>query len=300
MLFSPRPPRTSRCEVWSRPPCAIGRPSTTRTAVTSAVSRIGTARIEQRQQQRRDRRLGHLPARRQAERGEHEAEHLAPRVAHEHGRRLARAEVEGQEAERRAADREREHEQQALLVQVDGVDREERRRRRRRASPARPSMLSRRLKAFVIPTSQSPPRIAASTPLETISTRRPDASTTAAAPTWAASLTSARCGCRSSRSPAAKTIAAPPRMPKSSELPPTARAARASSTATAKPAKIPTPPSVGVAVACQRSPVGAVTKRAATRERRSPQIVSAAIGAATRQMIALTAPPPPRSTAARA
>ncbi len=42
--FSEMPLRTSRCDVWSWPPWWTGRPSTSRTAVTSAVSRIGTAR----------------------------------------------------------------------------------------------------------------------------------------------------------------------------------------------------------------------------------------------------------------
>ncbi len=49
-------------------------------------------------------------------------------------------------------------------------------------------MLSSRLKAFVIPTSQTSPSAVASTSLPTISTVRPDASTTAAAANWAASF----------------------------------------------------------------------------------------------------------------
>ena len=43
MPFSEMPLRTSRWDAWSRPPWWIGRPSTRRTAVTSAVSRIGIA-----------------------------------------------------------------------------------------------------------------------------------------------------------------------------------------------------------------------------------------------------------------
>ena len=54
--------------------------------------------------------------------------------------------------------------------------------------PASPSMLSSRLKALVIPTSQSRPMTQARTSLETISTERPEESAIAAAPNWAASF----------------------------------------------------------------------------------------------------------------
>ena len=37
------PSATSPCEVWSFPPCEIGRPSSKRVRVTKVVSRIGTA-----------------------------------------------------------------------------------------------------------------------------------------------------------------------------------------------------------------------------------------------------------------
>ena len=40
---SETPSETRRCELWSRPPCETGRPSSSRTIVTSVVSRIGTA-----------------------------------------------------------------------------------------------------------------------------------------------------------------------------------------------------------------------------------------------------------------
>ena len=53
---------------------------------------------------------------------------------------------------------------------------------------ASPSMLSSRLKAFVIPTSQTSPTAVASTSLPTISTVRPEASTTPAAANCAASF----------------------------------------------------------------------------------------------------------------
>ena len=92
MRCSESPPRTSRCErvvlaaLVDRPPLDAAA-----SIATSAVSRIGTREDEQRQHERRDRRLGDLPARREAERAEREAEHLAARVAHEHGGRAARA-----------------------------------------------------------------------------------------------------------------------------------------------------------------------------------------------------------------
>ena len=55
---------------------------------------------EQRQDERGDGRLRHLPARREPEPAEREAEHLAAGVAHEHRRGPPGAEVERQEAER--------------------------------------------------------------------------------------------------------------------------------------------------------------------------------------------------------
>ena len=59
------------------------------------------------------------------------------------------------------------------------------------SDPARPSMLSSRLKAFVIPTSQSTPSAAARTSFATISTDRPMTSAIAAAPNCAPSFTTA-------------------------------------------------------------------------------------------------------------
>ena len=57
--------------------------------------------------------------------------------------------------------------------------------------PASPSMLSSRLNALVMPTSQSSPITTASTSFETISTERPVASAIAAAPNWTASFIAA-------------------------------------------------------------------------------------------------------------
>ena len=81
---------------------------------------------EQRQQERRQRGAGRRPARRERERGEAEAEHLAARVAHEHRGPLARPQVEGEEAEARAAERERDDHSQVSSVPRDRVDGEDR------------------------------------------------------------------------------------------------------------------------------------------------------------------------------
>ncbi len=40
---SDSPSATSRCEVWSRPPCATDRPAKVRATVTKAVSKSGTS-----------------------------------------------------------------------------------------------------------------------------------------------------------------------------------------------------------------------------------------------------------------
>ena len=69
-----------------------GRPSNSRTIVTSVVSRIGTARISSGRMQRRDRRLRDLERRGDPARGEREAEHLAAGIAHEDSRAAARGE----------------------------------------------------------------------------------------------------------------------------------------------------------------------------------------------------------------
>ncbi len=83
---------------------------------------------EHRQDERRDRRGRDLPARRQAERGEREAEQLRAGVAHEDERLLAGAQVERQEAEDARAERDGDDEHEPRLVLEPGVDREERER----------------------------------------------------------------------------------------------------------------------------------------------------------------------------
>ena len=84
---------------------------------------------EQRQHDARQRRAGGRPARRERERGEAEAEHLAAGVAHEDAGAAARPEVEGEEAEAGATERERDDERE--LARRPGRARRPRRRRRR-------------------------------------------------------------------------------------------------------------------------------------------------------------------------
>ena len=77
-------------------------------------------------------------------------------------------------------------------------------------------MLSSRLNAFVIPTSQTSASTSATTSLPTISTESPLASTITAAANWAASFGSGLSEKMSSASPARKRSAQPPRIPSSS------------------------------------------------------------------------------------
>ena len=136
---------------------------------------------------------------------------------------------------------------------------------------ARPSMLSSRLKAFVMPTSQRRPIPHARMSFPTISTFSPLASTTTAAVICAASFAIGLRRRRSSMSPAPKTIVTPARIPPSSPLHSMIPAASATATPATKPAKIPTPPNVGVGCSCQRSSDGTATNRAPIGERRRSQ-----------------------------
>ena len=132
---------------------------------------------------------------------------------------------------------------------------------------ASPSMLSSRLNAFVIPTSQTS---AIATPMigfATSCTLSPVESTTAAAASCAPILTGGLSVRRSSISPAVKRIRQPARIPKSSQLASTAPTATLRLTPARSPATMPTPPSEGVDSVDQRSPVGAATTRRAKRDR---------------------------------
>ena len=153
---------------------------------------------------------------------------------------------------------------------------------------ASPSMLSSRLKAFAIPTSQTSATTVASTSLPITSTRRPLAMTMPAAPNCAPSFASGLRWRTSSISPAAKRSVQPPTIPQSSPRPWTAPIATATTVAAAKPAKMPTPPKMGVARSCQRSPDGTATNRAPTEELRSARSTRYEMGRATIAMAALT------------
>ncbi len=132
---------------------------------------------------------------------------------------------------------------------------------------ASPSMLSRRLNAFVIPTSQASAIATPSTGFETSCTLSPVESTTAAAASWAPILTGGLSVRRSSTRPAVKRIRQPVRIPKSSQLPSITPKARHAPTPARIPATMPTPPSEGVVSVDQRSPVGAATTCRAKRVR---------------------------------
>ena len=218
----------------------------------------GDGEHEQRDQQGGNGRLGHLPARGQPERGEHEPEHLAAGVAHEHRRRSAGAEVEGEEPERREPDRQREHEQQVLLVQVHGVDREERGGDHRQR-PGEAVHVVEQVEGVRHADQPEPAEERGQDAVGDDLDAEAGAEDARRRGDLRASLAQGGSERTSSTRPAANTIAAPPRMPKSSASAPTACTATASSTAAAKPAKMPTPPKVGVACSCQRSRRGAAT-----------------------------------------
>ena len=107
------------------PPCVTGRRSSCAPHGHERRVENRNRKHEQRKQDARQRRPGGRPARRERERGEPEADHLAARVAHEHGRALPRPQVEGQEADTRAAERQGDDEAELARVAGDRVDRED-------------------------------------------------------------------------------------------------------------------------------------------------------------------------------
>ena len=125
---------------------------------------------------------------------------------------------------------------------------------------ARPSMLSSRLNALVIPTSQTTATIVASRSFPISSTRRPAAIAMPAAANCATSFASGlRCR-TSSTSPAAKERSAGE---DSRELRGSAPARRSGPPRRHRRAgrgKMPTPPNVGVLRSCHRSSVGWATR----------------------------------------
>ena len=153
---------------------------------------------------------------------------------------------------------------------------------------ARPSMLSRKLNAFVMPTSQTSASGIAIQSEWTISTVRPPQIATPAAATCAASFGKGPSERTSSTSPVTKSTAAPPRMPRSVESASTAPSATAAPAPARMPAKIAMPPSVGVSRSCQRSRAGSATIRFWSGERSVAQTRNAVTGAATKATAALT------------
>ena len=240
------------------PPWVTGRRSTSRTTVTSVVSRIGIASTSS----------GssivatvvpatvQLAARPSAASAKPST--WLPASPMKTARRLARPQVEraGSRGRRSASESESdEHE-------VVRVRRSRRRSRSRRQATvasvaARPSMLSSRLKAFVIPTSQTTAIATRARRSTTISTRRPAAITIAGRGELRGELRE--------RAQMAEVVDEPrdeeqraaredARAAPTSA--PTAPTAIASATPAVSPQAMPTPPNVGVARSCQRSPVG--------------------------------------------
>ena len=236
---------------------------------------------EDRQQEGRDGRAGDRPARCEAERREREPQHLAAAVAHEDRRRAAQAEVVREEAEAGKADAERSVATRWLGWVVNASIAKNAHAMAARVA-ASPSMLSSRLNAFVIPISQRTPITVAATSLPTISTRTPEASTRAAAAPCAPIFMTGERWKTSSRRPATKRMAQPPRMPPSSAEAGMRPAASAMPAAASRPAMIPLPPRLGVERLCHRSARGAATRWRAAGVCSSARIVRKLAGSAAR------------------
>ncbi len=152
-------------------------------------------------------------------------------------------------------------------------------------------MLSSRLNAFVIPTSQK----SAIDDAEDVVRDELDAQTCGDRDPGGAELRRRawQRGSGGGRRRSARRrsrIRAPARIPASSQDASTAPTATASAAPAARPAAIPTPPNVGVARSCQRSPVGCATRRRPTDgERRRAQSTKDATGSAATVTAALTA-----------
>ena len=127
MPFSEMPLRTSRWDAWSRPPWWIGLPSTRRTAVTSAVSRIGIASTSSGMMSVAivDSATFQLVAR-PSEASVNPITWL-PESPMKTAAGLPGTEVEREEAGHGERERERDHQQEVVVVDPDGIDREEQR-----------------------------------------------------------------------------------------------------------------------------------------------------------------------------
>ena len=168
----------------------------------------------------------------------------------------AAAQVERQEAEAREPECEREHEDGA--VRVLGRPRRSRSRRTRRRE-RRGEAVHVVEQVERVGDADEPEQAIATreTSLPITSTLRPLATTIAAALNCAASFAIGAGGSRSSTSPAAKrSVTAAEDAPELAGPVDDPAIASATAIPAAKPAKIPTPPNVGVGRSCQRSPVG--------------------------------------------
>ena len=243
---------------------------------------------EQREEHRRDGRSRDGPAGSERERGEAEAEHLAPGVAHEHDGPASRSQVEREEPRARESEREREHKDGLVLVLGQSVDREvaagDDRERRRQAvhvveevervrDPDEPEEADRPCEDVV------------ADDLHVQAAREDD--------DRGGDL---RRELRD-RAQMAEVVDEPGdeddrdarQDPASSPLHSTAPIASAKRIPPMKPAKMPTPPNVGVGCSCQRSSDGTATRRPPSGERRSIQRTANVTGSAAIATIASTA-----------
>ena len=166
--------------MWSRPPFVTGRPSSRRTTVTSVVSRIGTARTSSGSSS-----VATVePATVQLEARPREAtanpSSWLPLSPMKTAARRPSRKLYGRNP-RHAKSRPSERVATRLLGWTVNASIAKNPHAIAASVAARPSMLSSRLNAFVIPTIQRTPIAVATIPFETISTRTPETSTIAAA-----------------------------------------------------------------------------------------------------------------------
>ena len=248
--------------------------------MTSAVSRIGTARIRIGSIERRDGRPGDAPARGEPERGQREADREAARVAHEDERAAVAAQVERQEADARGRAREREGEDEVAACTVTASI-AKKPNAIAASVAARPSMLSSRLNAFVTP-DEPDERDRVADPLvadelhlrpgREHDRRGGDLRGELGERVEAVEVVDEAARRRSARSRGRSR-----RAPRSARTRPRRRRARAPAVS---PAKMPIPPSSGVGFSCQRSAEGTATSRRASGVRSSAQIAAAHAGRA--------------------
>ena len=231
---SETPSETRRCELWSRPPWAIDRPSSSRTTVTSVVSRIGTARTSTGSSSVTsvDDATVYADARPSAaSRKPISCEPLSPiqESARLPGRRLnGRKPSSAASSATDMTRTSRDGWYHAAAIAKKPAEIAAR-------LAASPSMLSSRLNAFVMPTSQRTPIAIAIRCTCTICTEVPVERTIAAAPSCAASFQRALSVQMSSTRPARKTSVAAAEMPISCSLARSGPTATASETPATRP-----------------------------------------------------------------